>query len=202
MAGPKELCCTRMAEIGSAEALCEIARPLIQFKARRLGCCPGFSRSDIEDIEQEAYLRLLQRFHAGNCCECPVLVFIKTIVNQCVASLIRDRFRQKRDSRRTRSLNAPCDRTGTELGDAISDAQSGCDDCCHRAHTDLSDLGMDVDATIAELTFEQQQLCKVLGINSISELARRFEMPRTTLSDRVRKVRRNFEDRGLRDYVT
>ena len=118
----------------------------------------------------------------------------KTFLNQCVASLMRDRFRLKRDARRARSLNKKIGRAdGAELGDTL---------CCrHGNDQKIADLGMDIDETIAQLTRDQKQLCEVLGVTSVSELARRFEMPRTTLSDRVGKVRHVFEDRGMRDYL-
>ncbi len=57
MACPHELTNALVADFGSEADLCEIARPLIQAKARQLGCKPGFTISDVDDIQQEAYMR-------------------------------------------------------------------------------------------------------------------------------------------------
>src|SRR5688572_30356955 len=99
MAKFNDLYTTKLADINSPERLCDIARPLIQSKARRLIRRPGFFPTDLEDIEQEAMVRILERYAAGGCRNLPVLAFLKRIVNQSIANQIRERTAKKRDSR-------------------------------------------------------------------------------------------------------
>ena len=204
MAKLNDLYSTKLADITSAETLCEIARPLIQAKARRLIRRPEFVIADQEDVEQEAFVRLLDRFAAGASGDFPVLAFIERIVNQSIANQVRERIAKKRDPRSVRSLNTSVGNTSPrrELGDAISqvhlDARLG---RLSRYALDLVALGMDLEETLAELSQEQQELCKALRIESIGELAERLQVPPTTLKDKVRKLRRVLEDRDLQEYV-
>jgi len=180
-----------------AVALCRIARPLVRAKARRLSERPGFTRSDQEEIEQNAFVRLLERFaDAREAHAVPVIAFIKQVVNQSMANQLRDRWATKRDPRRTTSLGQTAASGSSSEKLDIAHPLSGND-----AAESLVDLALDVDEVISRLTQERQELCSVLGVESVAELARRFERPRTTLNDEVSRLRRTFESAGLRGYL-
>jgi RNA polymerase sigma factor (sigma-70 family) len=189
-------------EAVSAESLCELARPLIQAKARKLVGKAGITHSDREDIEQEAYLRLVQRLRSGPPISCHPMVVILRVIDQSIANQLRDRTAKKRDPLSVRSLyGSPNDsKSRDELGDRVSNLDADRRREC-RSQFEMADLGLDLEEVIAELSRDQQELCEALGIESVSELARRLETPRTTLNDKVRTVRRALEDRGLEDYL-
>jgi Mn-dependent DtxR family transcriptional regulator len=65
----------------------------------------------------------------------------------------------------------------------------------------LIDSGLDINEVVDRLAQEQQELCEALGIHSVSELARCMGMARSTLDDRVRKLRCALENNGLRAYA-
>lgn len=194
MAHQSDLYSTKLRSIRSAETLCDIARPMIRAKARRLSQRPGFSASDQDDIEQDAVVRLLERFQTETAGNLPVLPFIQRVVNQSIANQIRDRFARKRDPRQTSSLDA--DKTGGNQGRWADQLDDG-----NEHLSALLDLALDVEEVISQLAADQQELCAGLGIESIAELARRFKQPRSTVQDAVRKVRRRFESSGLDGYL-
>lgn len=183
----------------SAEQLCDLARPLIQAKARRLAGRAGITPSDQDDIEQEIYLRIVQRVRAGYPMECHPLAAIVCIVDQSIANQLRDRTAQKRDPGRVQKLHADADvDLGAQFSQLDLDVQR---QRSTRDPTERADLGIDLAEVLDELTQDQRELCEALGIESFAELARRLKRPRTTLQDIVRKVRRQFEDAGLKAYV-
>jgi RNA polymerase sigma factor (sigma-70 family) len=204
MATPSDLYATQLSSIESAEILCDIARPLIRHKARRLLRRPAFRLDDLEDIEHEVIVRLLQRFEHAHRRDLPVLAFIGRVVNQSIANQIRSRIARKRDSLGMQSLSAPSgdlDSPG-ELGDVVDqshlNARRGQQP---RDAFDITDLGLDLEETLAQLAADQRQLCEALGVDSVSALAGRWSVSRRTLRDRVRAVRKRLEDAGFRDYL-
>lgn len=201
MTKPSDLYATKLAAIESPEALCEIARPLIQAKAKRLVMTAGFGPEDQDDIEQEAVVRLLDRYAAHKSCRLPVLAFINRVLSQSISNQIRSRFAKRRDPRSIHSLDDS--ETGTSsLADRISerhlDARLGRQP---RSVQEYVEMGIDVEESLAELSSEQRELCDALKIDSIAELSRQLRIPRTTLSDKVRDVRLALEERGIREYV-
>jgi DNA-binding NarL/FixJ family response regulator len=55
---------------------------------------------------------------------------------------------------------------------------------------------------MAEMPESLQELCGLLKQGeSQSAIARELSVPRTTLQEYVRRIRRRFEDAGLRDYL-
>lgn len=189
--------------VGSPEWLCELARPLIQSKARRLVGMAGITRSDCEDIEQEAYLRLLQRFDSRPD-GCHWMVFVTRVVDQAICNELRHRSAQRRDASSVRPLSTPiADSDGPiELVQTIDesnlDARLGRQS---REVREYVEMGIDMEAAIADLSDDLQECCRFLRIESISELSRRLGKPRTTIQDKVEKIRRKWQGSPLREYL-
>lgn len=197
METPGDLYKTALASINSAETLCDLARPFIQAKSRRLVRTKGFTSSDQEEIEQNAYVRLLERFaDARAASHLPVLAFIKRVVNQSLANQMRDRLACKRDPRRTTSLSKPLSTGGGTLTELIADEKNS------GARQRLLELALDVDEVLSQLEKDQQELCAALGLESISELARKCNRPRSTLQGEVQQLRPKFERGGVNEYLT
>lgn len=191
---------TKLSDIDSAETLCEIAGPLIRSKARRLVRQPGFTPSDQEDIEQEAVARLLDRFIKCQEPNLPVFVFIGRVVGQSIANQLENRFAQRRNERSKRSLHESVRNEGKpeELGNLLDHDRRKPPS---RPVMDYVELGLDFEDALAGLTEDERQLCQILRANSISAAAAELATPRTTLNDKVRKIRRELEDRDLEDYI-
>ncbi len=168
------------------------ARSIVRRKARLIVRCCGFNAQDLRDIEQELLLRLLQSLSQFDPEQGHVNVFITTVVERSMAMLIRERQAKKRDTTGIRSLAAPADDGGpTDLPD-------------HRdagGDAERLDLAGDVAEVLAALPTELRDLARRLTERTVSEAARDLNVPRTTLMRQVDRLRRCFEDAGLRIYL-
>lgn len=177
------------------EQLCNLARNLIQSKVNRLRYSGRITLEDREDFEQEVYLRLIPRIRSASARRCPVQVMIVRIVDQSIANQLRDRNAAKRNRARVEWTETCVQAEDWEQLVELEQRHAG------RSPQELADLGMDVEAILAELTNAQRELCRGLGIHSVSELARRFNRPRTTIQSQVSQLRRRFEEKGLEEYL-
>ena len=86
-----------------------------------------------------------------------------------------------------------------ELGDVLSD-----DNIVNRPTTaeqeERRDLAIDVAEVLAALPAELREIAEKLQHYSISELAERIDMPRTTINERVKDLRLRFQAAGLDKY--
>jgi DNA-directed RNA polymerase specialized sigma24 family protein len=131
--------------------------------------------------------------------------FITTVVERYVANILRDKRAGKRDHRRVSSLNVMidvADEGPIELGETIGqrelDAQRG---RYPRSDEELAQLVGDMADVMAKLPDELRDLAERLKTQTVSEIARDMGVPRTTLNESVRRLRRRFESAGLKDYV-
>lgn len=180
-------------------------RGIIRRKVRQLIGRAGFTRQDREDLEQEIFARVLQGLRKFDPAKAHRNKFVTAIVERYVANVLRNKRAEKRDHRRITSLNVTITLAGdakVELSQTISvrerDAQrrrESRDDCA------LSDLRADIGAFIAALPDDLRELAEGLMANSISEIARETGIPRTTLHDKLRRLRQRFESTDLRDYL-
>jgi DNA-directed RNA polymerase specialized sigma24 family protein len=62
---------------------------------------------------------------------------------------------------------------------------------------------IDIGRALARLTPVQRQLCQMLGEEglTIKEAAERLRIPRGTLYEEIKRIRRVFADQGLGDYL-
>jgi RNA polymerase sigma factor (sigma-70 family) len=165
------------------------ARSIIRRKARLIARCDGFTAQDLRDIEQELRLRLLQSLPQFDPTQAHINVFITTVVERSVAMLIRERWAKKRDSSGTRSLDAP-----SAAPTDVPDRDSG-------REAERFDLAHDLAEVLAALPAELRDLAERLKVQTVSQAARDLNVPRTTLLRQVERLRRCFEDAGLRIYL-
>ena len=64
-----------------------------------------------------------------------------------------------------------------------------------------NEIRMDLDRAIASLPDELRDLCERLRDDTMAEIAREMGVPRTTLYDRLSKLRDAFREAGLEDYL-
>ena len=174
------------------------ASRVISITAYQLIRRPEFTESDREDIEQELWLDLLQRLSRFNGDRARHETFVNLVVNHKVASLIETRQAGKRDHR------IPMYSLDEEIvnpdGDPIQpDAIALCEALQEMPRP--SDLAMDLDRAIHQLPHHLQLLAKRLSRENIAEISRATGVPRSTLNDQVRKLRKLLEDHHLREYL-
>jgi RNA polymerase sigma-70 factor, ECF subfamily len=171
---------------------------LIRRKADRVVGRAGFSPSDREDLEQEIALDLLVRLKRFDPVRASFRTFVVRVVDHKVANLLEDRCAGKRDWRRNgESLH---DLVDDEDGDRVErwqtlpetagdDGQGG------------SDLRLDLEAALRTLPPALREACEWLRNQSFTEASRATGIPRSTLQDRMKKVRAQFERAGLDAYL-
>src|SRR5262249_17337721 len=149
----------------------------------------GFTAHDVRDIEQELLLRLLQSLPQFDPEQAHINVFITTVVGRSVAMLLRERRAKKRGAG-VPSLDAPAAHRQPTEPPAHRDSGA-----------DRIDLLTDLAAVLAALPADLRDLAERLKVQTVSQAARDLNVPRTTLLRQVERLRRCFEDAGLRIYL-
>jgi len=63
-------------------------------------------------------------------------------------------------------------------------------------------LRIDLATILTRLTPQQQAICRLLTEGeTVTLISRSLKVPRTTLYDEIKRVRRIFRDAGLKDYL-
>jgi RNA polymerase sigma factor (sigma-70 family) len=191
--------------ISNQRRLLPFAGQIIQRKASILSGKYGFLPSDIEDIAQDFWWEVMRRANHFDPEKGSEVQFIQTVVNNACASLIE---RQKAVKRGfgipITSIDAeisPDDPSESTLHDIVDresylNATRSSDTTQSRQH----DLRIDLDAALQSLPPSLQDLARRLRGSSVSEVARETGIPRTSLNDRIRKIRLHLKEQGLGEY--
>ncbi|MDP6447179.1 MAG: hypothetical protein QF805_25515 [Pirellulaceae bacterium] len=191
---------------GSDQVIDSFTKGYVRKRARELAGKYGFKRHDRDEIEQRLYLKLAKRLHTANPNSPKWKAYVATTVSHCIASMIRDNEAEKRDHRRVCSIHVVIgedDDGPIELADTIGEQEgkSHCG-CSSRSQQELSDLAMDIAACVAGVRDERhREFCERLKRDSISQVARDMDIPRTTLNAWLRKLMHRFEEQGLKEYL-
>jgi RNA polymerase sigma-70 factor (ECF subfamily) len=172
---------------------------LIRRKADRLVGRAGFSPSDREDLEQEIALDLLVRLKRFDPARATFRTFVVRVIDHKVADILEERCAAKRDWRRNGdSLD---DLVDEEDGGRVERWQTLLGADGHDAE-DRVDLRLDIEAALRTLPPALQEACEWLRNQSYTEASRATGIPRSTLQDRMKKVRAVFEKAGLDAYLS
>jgi len=166
----------------------EYMRSLIRSKARQLVGRFGFTSADREDIEQELALHLMERMAQFDPRRSSGSTFIDRISQHKIASMLRGRYAQRRDYRRSVSLD----------DDGTHQTIEPVTRCQPRANPDLA---IDMAHALESLDAELRKVCKLLEHVSIAETARRLGLSRTQARSRIAKIRMLLTGRGLDEYA-
>ncbi len=195
-----------MGSINHCEGIDEYAVQIIKFKAKQLVGRVGLTDSDREDLEQEMILDLLQRLPKYNPDRAQRNTFIARVVEHKIATIIEARKAGLRDYRLCNcSLN---ERLEDEEGGSVERMETiDQEDYLRltaglsRSTAELRDLSIDVRQTIEKLPPELRELCRRLGIDTVTELSRDTGVPRGTIYESLKKLRAILEVAGLKDYL-
>jgi RNA polymerase sigma factor (sigma-70 family) len=168
----------------------EFARRLIGRKARLLARQPGFETDEAEDLEHELVQGLLLGLPLFDPFSAHVNVFVTTVIERAVARMIRRRRAKKRNGGPVRSLDA-----------LRTDGSCAFEPADPRNHVREVDLKFDVADLLAKLPEKYRRLAERLKAAPVAEVAADLGVVQSTIWRQVARIRRQFEDAGLRDYL-
>ena len=165
----------------------------------------SLAREEFDDLMQEclAHWIVVRRKLAPDP-DSPPVGYMAQVIRNKLTDLIRERAADKRAGEQDAlSLDAAPDGSdeGLTLAELLADnesAQQGEADAVDRQHARI-----DIGRALALLTPVQRQLCQMLGEEglTIKEAAERLRIPRGTLYEEIKRIRRVFADQGLGDYL-
>jgi RNA polymerase sigma-70 factor (ECF subfamily) len=182
------------------------AAALIKRKASELVGGYGFTESDREDIEQDLWVDLINRESGFDPKKGAETTLIKTVVNNRVATLIEHREARKRDWR-------------TDVCSLDENIEGDNKDGCLRhevvtkdtylrttresvqIEAECQDRHLDVRRAIQSLSPGLQKIALLLSEMRPIDVARVTGIPRTTINDKRKAIRRIFEAKGIDDWV-
>lgn len=175
-------------------------------QARKLVGQAGFTASDRADLEQELILDLLHRLPKYDRNRAQRNTFIARVVEHKIANLIKAQKAGIRDYRRCRcSLNdrfEDKDGRSVERIDILYQERNGPHTGTQsRSPDELRFLAIDMGFVLETLPPELRHLCHRLAKETVSEISRRTNVPRATLYESIKKLRKIFKDAGLKDYL-
>lgn len=174
---------------------------LIKKRVRRLVGKHGISTSDQEDLEQDLYLHLLERLRRFDENLQNIQAYLGKILDHRVVTILRKRTAEKRDHRRHRSLSESArdiDGQTVELAALIPDDHvTDRDGLAREGSLARKEREIDVNAVMALLPENLRVLADRLKWDTPSEVARQTGVPRTTVNDAIRRIRKHFEEHGI-----
>lgn len=171
------------------------AKSIIQFKARQLSRLPGFSRSDAVDLEQELWRHVTERARQFDPARASLNTFIAQIVTSKVATILRDRGRQKRaPGFFARSLDAPVPGASVALRDTLCDGGTRPEE-----PIDTEDRNAAVRRIVDALPPELREIARRLMNGTESSVARDLNISRRQVRHAVELLRDRFSAAGFGD---
>lgn len=182
------------------------ASRLIRKVVHRMIGAAGFIEADRRDLQQDLWLDLVERLPKYRSNRGHVRAFITRVVNNKVASILAARRAAKRNGDlRMSSLNeefADEDGEPTERHETIS-----IDDYLRRtrgitrSQSERQDLAIDIRRIIASLQPHERVVCLLLIDRDVCDVANVIGLPRSTLRDLIRRLRRAREVADYEDFL-
>ena len=165
----------------------------------------SLEREEFDDLMQEclAHWIVVRRKLAPDP-DAPPVGYMAQVIRNKLTDLIREQAADKRAGEQDAlSLDASLDGSedGITLADLLADNESAQPDdpgAVERRHARI-----DIGRVLERLTPVQRQLCQMLGEEglTIKEAAERLRIPRGTLYEEIKRIRKVFADQGLGDYL-
>jgi len=162
-------------------------------------------REEFDDLLQECLTHWIEvRGKLAPNPDGPPVAYMARVVRNKLTDLLREQGASKRgadfstvslDAAVSDSDDAP---TFADLLDAATSSAAGESD-----PTDRNDVRIDIARAMKQLTPRQRRLCTLLGEEglSIKEAAVRLRIPRGTIYEDIKRIRKVFADHGLGDYL-
>lgn len=162
-------------------------------------------REEFDDLLQECLMHWLEvRQQLVPDPGGPPIAYMARVVRNKLIDLARER---ETDKRRGDQETVSLDDTVGDSEDAptyadLVDAEQG-RDLGGQESFDPADIRIDVTEVMSRLTPEQRRLCDLLGAQglSIKEASEKLRIPRATLYEEIKRIRKIFAQHGLDDYL-
>jgi RNA polymerase sigma factor (sigma-70 family) len=172
-----------------------LVRQLVRNKARQLLFRAGMRGQDEDDLIQELTLHLLKKLVRFDRTRGPLAAFARLALDSAAANLLRRGAVENR--LRPVSLHSPSHAGGEDgtLASVVGDPEYNARRRYHPPDAaGLADSELDLAEALDRLPPALRSLAENLALGkTLSEVAREQDVPRTTLNDRVRKLRSAFE---------
>ena len=162
-------------------------------------------REEFEDLMQECLTHwvVVRRRIPPEPDAPPPVAYMAQVVRNKLTDLVREMTADKRaGDPGAFSLEEPVDGSedGLTLGEVLADERV--DPACSGG-MDTRHARIDLDRVMALLTPAQQRLCRMLGEEglSIKEASEKLRIPRGTVYEEIKRIRRIFDLQGLGDYL-
>ena len=161
-------------------------------------------REEFDDLLQDCLTHWVEvRARLTPSADDPPIAYMARVLRNKLTDLIREQGATKRGGDLdTVSLDAAFedDDNAPTLADLIDGATSGA--AGETTAGDGRDARIDIARAMKKLTPRQRRLCALLGEEglSIKEAAARLRIPRGTLYEEIKRIRKVFADHGLGDY--
>ena len=179
-----------------------ITRKLIRkFRARWL----SQEQDEFEEVMQECLVHWLSVRRDLDPARGPVRsAFMATVVRNKLTDLVRERESGKRKATHDSiSLDVPLGDEEESLTflDFVVEAQSR--ECDDHLRASAEDARADIFKAMKRLAPLQQQLCHLLGCEglSVQDASRKLGIPRATIYDELKRIRKSFTELGLQHYL-
>jgi len=162
-------------------------------------------REEFDDLLQECLTHWIEvRGKLAPDPEGPPVAYMARVVRNKLTDMIREQAATKRGGDTdTVSLDAPVSEsdnapTFADLVDAATSGPLG-----EEHPIDPNDVRIDIARALQQLTPRQRRLCALLGEEglSIKEAAERLRIPRGTLYEEIKRIRKIFAEHGLEGYL-
>lgn len=162
-------------------------------------------REEFDDLMQECLMHWLDvRRQVVPDAEGPPVAYMSRVIRNKLIDLARER---ETDKRRGELDAVSLDDTLGEAEDAptfadLVDAEQS-RELADRDMLNPADAQIDIGNVMRQLTPEQQLLCDLIGAQglSIKEAAQKLRIPRGTLYEEIKRIRKIFVRHGLDDYL-
>ena len=187
------------AQSAQQAVLSEFPQKLIKYKAWQLSRQRGFERHEKEDLKQELTARILKELHRFDSSRGELGAFIRCVVESAAGMLARERSRAKRGGgSRPTSLDqtSPRKKDQPSLAGQLTPIDLGRRlGLLPTPPTDAED----VRAAIAQLSSEDQAVCRELMVGNVNSAARNLGVSRRQVRAAIGRIRARFERAGLED---
>ena len=165
----------------------------------------SLAREKFDDLMQECLAHwIVVRRKLPPDPDAPPVAYMAQVIRNKLTDLIREQAADKRSGEQDAlSLDASHDGSedGVTLAELLADNESAQAD--DPGAVDRRHARIDIGRVLERLTPGQRQLCRMLGEEglSIKEAAERLRIPRGTLYEEIKRIRKVFADQGLGDYL-
>ena len=187
------------------EGLDEFSEKTVRIKARQLVRIPGYSADDVEDIEQELAIHLIEQLPVFDPEKAKWETFVNNILDSRIKDLLKYHFAESRNALEfERSLNELLlseDFDGIEFVETINE-----NDLPWNKHLskltdfDTFEFRTDFIEAFKKLPPRLQQLLIHLAKDNVSDISRKSGIPRGTLYEHIKELKKYLSDAGLENY--